>query len=296
MKKEQLAERIGNIDDRLIQEAGQLQNRRKSNRNHISRKILAAAAVMALMVCSGTVGAAAFAKEIMVEVPVPQETITFEEIGITLILPDSWKGRYKVVEGAYGPQETPMWDVCVKSVYDAPVAADEIDYTGTLFSVIRYADYSMSAEEFAGEDIAGIGRYLLSTGDATYAILYTTDVQYDLADPLQAEEFNSLQQTVKEIQIVLDGRMEELTNQMVSMGIVKPGMEADDGRNLVWEGRKKVEIEGNVCYAFDLRFSDDETTNGEMAGRLIGSYAVSEDGMKFYWYNPADDVWEQIVG
>ena len=43
-------------------------------------------------------------------------------------------------------------------------------------------------------------------------------------------------------------------------------------------------------YVFDLRFSDDEDVNGEMAGQLISFYAVSEDGIKFYWYNPADDI------
>ena len=29
-----------------------------------------------------------------------------------------------------------------------------------------------------------------------------------------------------------------------------------------------------------------------MAGRLLGIYAVSKDGTKFYQYNMADDIWE----
>lgn len=208
MKKEQLAKRIGNIDDCLVQEAGRLQDRGKRRRNDIFRKVLAAAAVLALMVCSGAVGAVAFAQEIVVEVPVQQETVTFEEIGITLILPDSWKGHYEVVEGVYGPQETQMWEFCSKLAYNAPEADDGFNYRGTLFYVIQYTDYSMSAEEFAQEGIAGIGRYLLSTEDATYALMYTSDVQVDLNDPMQDEEFNSLEQTIREIQIVLKGRME----------------------------------------------------------------------------------------
>lgn len=295
MNKEQLAERIGNIDDSLIQEAGQVQNPGRRNRNLIFRRFMAVAAVMALMVCSGAVGAVAFAREIVVEVPIQQETITFDDIGVTLILPDSWKGHYEVVEGVFGPLETPMWEICAKLAYNAPEAADGSDYRGTLFYVIRYAEYSVSAEEFAGEGIAGMGRYLFSTEDATYALMYTTDVQIDCDDPAQVEEFNSLEHTIKDIQIVLDGQMDKLTDQMVSMGIMEPGMQADDGRNLVWEDRKQVEIGGTLCYAFDLRFSDDEDVNGEMTGRLISSYAVSEDGMKFYWYNPADDVWEEMV-
>lgn len=296
MNKEQLAERIGNIDDRLIQETGQLQDSGRRNGNVIFRRFMAVAAVMVLMVCSGAVGAVAFAREIVVEVPIQQETVTFDDIGVTLILPDSWKGHYEVLEGVFGPQETPMWEICAKLAYNAPEAADGANYTGTLFYVIRDAEYSMSAEEFARESsIAGMGRYLFSTEDATYALMYTTDVQVDLDDPAQVEEFNSLERTIGEIQIVLDGRMDILTDQMVSMGIMEPGMQADDGRSLVWEDRKRVEIEGTACYAFDLRFSDDEDSNGEMTGRLISSYAVSEDGRKFYWYNPADDVWEEMV-
>lgn len=52
------------------------------------------------------------------------------------------------------------------------------------------------------------------------------------------------------------------------------------------------EIDGDVCHAFELRYSEDETINGEMAGRLLGIYAVSKDGKKFYQYNMANDTWE----
>ena len=36
----------------------------------------------------------------------------------------------------------------------------------------------------------------------------------------------------------------------------------------------------------------DEDINGEMAGRLVGIYAISKDGMEIYHYNQADDIWE----
>lgn len=209
MNKEQLAERIGNVDDRLIQEAGQIQNSRRENSIVIFRRCMAAVAVMALMVCSGAVGAVAFAREVVVEVPVQQEMVVLEDIGVTLILPDSWKGHYVVVEGVFGPSKTPMWEFCTKLAYDAPEAADGFDYRGTLFYVIQYADYSVSAEEFAEGGLAGMGRYLFSTEEATYALMYTTDVQVDLDDPAQDEEFTSLEPTIRDIQIVLDGRMGE---------------------------------------------------------------------------------------
>lgn len=66
-------------------------------------------------------------------------------------------------------------------------------------------------EEFAEEGIDGVGRCFLFAEDATYAIMYITDVQVDLNNSLQAEEFNSLEQTIREIQIVLYGGMEEVS-------------------------------------------------------------------------------------
>lgn len=85
--------------------------------------------------------------------------------------------------------------------------------------------------------------------------------------------------------------IESLTDNAISNGIVEPGMQADDGRELVWCDMSEREIDGTECYSFELRFSDDEQKNGEMASRLIGIYAVSNDGTKFYQYNMADDTW-----
>ena len=88
--------------------------------------------------------------------------------------------------------------------------------------------------------------------------------------------------------------IESLTDSAVSNGIVGPGMQADDGKILVWGEMSEKEICGTKCYAFELRYSEDETINGEMAGRLLGIYAISDDGAKFYQYNMADDTWEQL--
>ena len=88
--------------------------------------------------------------------------------------------------------------------------------------------------------------------------------------------------------------IESLTVSAVSNGIAEPDMQADDGKILVWEGMSEKEICGTKCYAFELRYSEDENINGEMAGRLLGIYAISNDGAKFYQYNMADDTWEQL--
>ena len=73
------------------------------------------------------------------------------------------------------------------------------------------------------------------------------------------------------------------------------GVEEKDRYMWQMDEINQLEIEGKECFSLDLRYSDDEARNGVMAGRLFGSYAVSKDGTEFYWYNPADDIREQIV-
>ena len=99
MNKSQFSERIGNIDERLVEQAERVPNYARQGRQRLVRRIAAAAAALAVMVCGGFgLGATVFAQEIEVpvEVPVEQETITYEDMGVTLILPDSWRGQYGV--------------------------------------------------------------------------------------------------------------------------------------------------------------------------------------------------------
>ena len=212
MNKKQLSEHIGNIDDRLVQQAEIIPNYVAQRRQKRIRHLLATAAALVLMFSSFSVGAIAFAHEIIIEVPVEQENVVLEEIGLTLILPDSWKGKYEVIEDVFVPYNSTMWEFCVKSVYDAQTPTDEsgqVLYRGTLFYIFQYTNYSMSAEEFEQSDIAGIGRYLFATENATYVILYTTDLQFDPENSVQMDEFNAMEQSKKEIRFVVDNILKD---------------------------------------------------------------------------------------
>ena len=208
MNKKQLSEHIGNIDDRLVQQAEIIPNYVAQHRQKRIRQLLATAAALVLMISSFSVGAIAFARE----VPVEQENVVLEEIGLTLILPDSWKGKYEVIEDVFVPNNSIMWEFCVKSVYDAQTPADEsgqVLYRGTLFYIFQYTNYSMSAEEFEQSGIAGIGRYLFATENATYVIMYTTDLQFDPENSVQMDEFNAMEQSEKEIRFVVDNILKD---------------------------------------------------------------------------------------
>ena len=177
MNKEQLSQRIGNMDDRLVAQAEHMPNYGRQRRSGLRRKIAGIAAVIVLMACSGAVGALAFSRETVTEVPAQQETVELAGIGVTVLLPDSWVGKYEVVQESF--------------------------YRGSLFTVFQYADYSMSAEEFAQSGLAGIGQYLFATEDATYAVMYAGDVQYDPDNAAQQETWYALSQTVQEVRFVI---------------------------------------------------------------------------------------------
>ncbi len=206
MNRKQLSDRIGNIGDRLVQQAENIPDYAQQRRKKLLKRLAGMAAVLVLMACSGAVGALAFSRETVTEVPTQQEQVTLREIGVTLLLPDSWKGRYEVIEDTFAPYGTTMWEFCVRSVYDARTPVDGLDgvfYRGTLFTVLQCADYSMSAEEFAQGSLAGIGQYLFATQDATYAVLYAGDVQFDPADAAQQEDWYAMAQTAGNVRFVL---------------------------------------------------------------------------------------------
>ena len=207
----------------------------KKEEKPVKRKIFtlaraaAFAAVVALMAVSVTVGALAFSTETIVEVEVPvpveQETIVIEDFGITLILPDSWKGKYVVV------MSDDAWYRCrvyVKSIYDWCMAHEGFHdesgpYMGFVFSVTQWYDEPMTPEEFYDRvPIPAI--YLMATEEGTYDLGRPSDVQYfPLGGQLPGltmeeakacnKEWTTMDEGIKDIQVVLNGVMAGALNQ-----------------------------------------------------------------------------------
>ena len=105
MKPEQLSHRIGNIDDKLIEQAEETTSFTHGWYNNNIRRMASVAAVMLLMAGSFVAGAFALAGEpevVYVEgepeivyIEKEQELVEVGDSGISLILPDSWKGKYE---------------------------------------------------------------------------------------------------------------------------------------------------------------------------------------------------------
>lgn len=136
MNKKQFSEHIGNIDDRLIAQADQIPVSTVLRRHKRVRQFLTTAAVLVLMVSSFRVGAMAYEREIIVEVPVEQETLELEGIDLTLILPDSWKDQYAVEKNGEN-----------FVVYIPQIKEKKAGFDGILFTIVCYGE-SMTEEQF----------------------------------------------------------------------------------------------------------------------------------------------------
>lgn len=195
MTPEQFSHRIGNVDDQLLRQAEQFEGGARRRPGGMRRALLLAA-VVALMVCSFAVGAFAFSTETVVEVPVAQETITLDALGLTLILPDDWKDQYGVELDEDGMGA----NVYVKSIHDG---AGDWAGGGYLFYIRKAYNEVMTPEEL--EEISPVAfRYLFARADGTYLLIYASDVQYDPADAAQTALYTAMARQIADIRVVVD--------------------------------------------------------------------------------------------
>ena len=198
MKPKQLSDRIGNIDDRLVQQAERTPNFSFQHRRRNIRRIASMAAVISLMVGSFAIGTFAFAKEPeTIYVEKEQEIIKVGDSGITLILPEEWKGKY-----GYEFYEDGL------TVYHLATRESFGDgtYGGDLFRIFclneRYPmDY---VYPYPGFTIA-------LTETSTYVFNYPSDVQFDRGNPEAMAEYMELSDDIKNINIVMNAQMLENT-------------------------------------------------------------------------------------
>ena len=194
MKREQLSNRIGNIEDRLVEQAESAPNFGRQRRNRSIRRMVSIAAVLVLMVGSFTIGAIALAKEsiVYVEVEKEQEIIKVGDSGITLILPDSWKDKYAIEQGG-------TYTRVIHTATRERLGCDGVLFAVSLQDEVRPMDYQWPWPAFT----------IAITENGTYIFGYPSDVQYDMSDPVTSTEFEALSNEIKNIEIIMTTEMLE---------------------------------------------------------------------------------------
>ena len=201
MNNRQFITRIGNIDDQLVQQAEHLPNYNRARRKSTLRHALTFAAVLILMMSSFAVGALAFSRETVIEVKVPiqQETLELSGIGITLILPDSWSGRYALEVDEFGNYM--VYNPSIRAACDREAGFKT--NSGMLFYIMKW-DQQLTEEQHRdmdGEWNFARNRYIMSTKLGTYLLYYVSDVQFT-ADTL--EEYRQMEKEISDIRFILD--------------------------------------------------------------------------------------------
>ena len=200
MTDRQLSDRIGNIDDRLIEQAERVPNFGAARRRRIAKRIVSAAAALAVMVGGGFgLGATVFAQEVevQVEVPVEPEAVTLEDFGITLIFPDSWKGNYAVEKNESGGY----------NIYIPSVRENQGSGTAGILCYVTLWPEQITQEEH--ENIDGQwnytgNRYIMTTKDGTLLLYYASDVQVDPFNEEDIELYARMDSEISQIRFVVD--------------------------------------------------------------------------------------------
>lgn len=216
MNSRQLADRIGGTDEELVHRAGQTPNYAARRRKSALRRLASLAAVIALMAASFTAGAMAFSRETVVEIPAEQETLELRELGLTLILPDSWKGRYELIEweGQYVVVCPEIREAVLKQSraewaaggMEWPEELDRNPFSGGMLFYIFGIPESLSPEQLEESDWGDFvhitaTRYLLATAEKTYVLFYASDVQFTQET---LELYQELESGIGDIRIVVD--------------------------------------------------------------------------------------------
>ena len=179
MTARELAENVGNIDQRLIESAGQAPNYGRRRRTGRLRRALALAAAV-LMTASFAAGALSGGRG--------PETIPIPETGLTVVLPESWRGKcgYDIQNGALG-------------VYlRAARTGEGLDDAGYLFTVECRQGSCDPAADFAARQYV-----IASTPKETYFLILPSDVQYDPNNAAVAREYLNMSQQIGEVQVLL---------------------------------------------------------------------------------------------
>ena len=142
-----------------------------------------------------------------VKVPVDQETVELKDIGITLILPDDWKGRYGVEQTG----RSNHYCVYATDIRDAfsrqSLQEGGLDNSGGMLFYILKWNQQLTEEEWRdpyGEWNYARNRYIMATKDGTYLLYYASDVQFT---PETEEEYRQMEGEIDQIRFVVDGAL-----------------------------------------------------------------------------------------
>lgn len=130
---------------------------------------------------------------------VKPEAVALSDVGLTLLLPEDWKGRYGVDPPG---KDCDCYRVYATEVREAFCRENGLEDEGGVLFFIRKWDQRLTREEWqdpSGEWNYARNRYLKATKDATYLLYYADDVQYT---PETEDEYRQMYDEIDQIMFV----------------------------------------------------------------------------------------------
>ena len=271
MNKEQLSERIGNIDDRLVQQAERIPNYRKRQWRKTIRQLAACAAALVLMAGSFAMGMMVQADRTVTRDPAGIGIIDLtDELGILMLLPESWKDDW---DGGFGvdARQDGSYGIYNREIRNACMASDDNAFIqgGILFYVVRLPG-QLTEEQIKAKGEKGCV-YIAATGEYTYLLYYENGVQYT---PDTEEKYLRMQSEVKEIQFIIS----DIARDAISMKGLEEKFEGTVA------GIVKGFSEDSITIDVVEYIEEDDTERLKELG-------VTEEDMwdGFYLYNPSEE-------
>lgn len=199
MKKEELFEVFEGIDGKYVKGAKETMKKRNKN---LWKNWTAIAATFVLMLCSFSVGAFVFAREVIVEVPAEQEVISIEELGLTMILPDTWDDKYALEKTDNG--EYVVYNPDIRKAVAKESGMSNVG--GMLFYVMRWDEQltETQTKDANGEWNFAKNQYIMTTKDGTYLLYYASDVQFTSETE---QEYRQMEKEISQIRFVVDNAL-----------------------------------------------------------------------------------------
>ncbi len=128
----------------------------------------------------------------------PEEKIDIEELGLTLILPDTWKNKYALEKTDNG--EYIVYNPDIRYVFSQE--NKEAFTGGMLFYIIKWDKKLTESEVNAGGDWNfAKNKYIATTDDGTYLLYYATDVQFTKETE---NEYRQMESEIENIEFVIN--------------------------------------------------------------------------------------------
>ncbi|MBR5229055.1 MAG: hypothetical protein IKV96_04380 [Firmicutes bacterium] len=196
MKKEDFFNILAGIDEEYIRAAKETETNKPV---FLFKNWITIAATLILMLCSFSAGAFAFDNKVIVEVPVEQELISIEELGLTMILPDTWDGKYSLEK--IGPGEYSIYNPDIRKAFSK---YNGIDNSGGMLFYIKKWDEQLTEAQVRdndGEWSFARNKYIMTTRDGTYLLYYASDIQFTNETE---QEYRKMEKEISQIRFIVD--------------------------------------------------------------------------------------------